>query len=40
MTQEIPFLAVGSDLRMLALQNAAWCAALWPTRPFTDLARY
>ena len=38
--QGMQFLAVGSDLRMLALQNAAWAAALWPDRPLSDLARY
>jgi len=38
--QGMQFLAVGSDLRMLALQNAAWAAALWPNRPLSDLARY
>ncbi|MCS7305045.1 MAG: aldolase/citrate lyase family protein [Thermoguttaceae bacterium] len=38
--QGMQFLAVGSDLRMLALQNAAWCTELWPDRPLSDLAKY
>ncbi len=38
--QGMQFLAVGSDLRMLASQMENWTRALWPDRPTTSLAGY